>query len=282
MNRFFDLTRFYASAQDSLSAGERIFSLIDEPITIFDRTGISKFSEIKGEIEFENVDFAYTEGEYILNGFNLQIPAGQSLALVGATGSGKTTLSSLISRFYEPTSGKLKIDGVDYRKRTLESFRKQLGIIQQTPHLFSGTFRENLQYGKLNATDKEIKAALNSIGAGEFGERLDEAVGEEGSNLSLGEKQVISFARALLKNPKILIMDEATSSIDTIAEMQIQKGIDQMISGRTSIIIAHRLSTIKNCDRILVMEKGKIIEDGSHQELIELKGHYFGLFYQSS
>ena len=274
----FDITRFYASAQDSLSAGERIFSLIDEPISVFDRVGVTDFLAIRGEIECKDLDFAYTEGEYIFRNFNLKIPSGQSVALVGATGSGKTTLSSLVARFYEPTAGELRIDGVDYRKRTLESFRKQLGIIQQTPHLFSGTFRENLKYGQLEATDEEIKRALASIGAGEFGERLDEEVGEEGNNLSLGEKQVISFARALLKNPKILIMDEATSSVDTIAEMQIQQGIDQMISGRTSIIIAHRLSTIRNCDRILVMEKGKIIEDGSHEELIAFRGHYYGLF----
>ena len=274
----FDLTRFYASAQDSLSAGERIFSLIDEPITVFDRMGVTPFKEIVGEIEFKNLDFAYTEDEYILQNFNLRIPAGQSVALVGATGSGKTTLSSLIARFYEPTAGELQIDGTDYREHSLASFREQLGVIQQTPHLFSGTFRENLRYGNLSATDEEIIKALESIGADEFSSQLDEEVGEEGSNLSLGEKQVISFARALLKNPRILIMDEATSSVDTIAEMRIQKGIDQMIKGRTSIIIAHRLSTIRNCDRILVMEKGKIIEDGSHDELIENRGHYYELF----
>lgn len=275
----FDITKFYASAQDSLSAGERIFNLIDEPVEIKDREGLEAFGKISGEIQFEGVDFAYVrDGTMILENFDLHIPAGQSVAIVGATGSGKTTISSLICRFYEPLAGRIKIDGADYRERKLHSYRQQLGIILQTPHLFSGTFRDNLRYGKPDATDEEISAALRLIGAEEFAGRLDEQVGEEGGNLSSGEKQLISFARTLLKNPRILIMDEATSSVDTLAEMRIQRGIDSMIRGRTAIIIAHRLSTIRNCDRILVIAKGKIIEDGNHAELISRQGHYYGLF----
>lgn len=275
----YQITNYVMAAQDSLSAGERIFSLIDEPLRITDREGVEEaFGEIQGDIRFRDVDFHYVADKPILQNFNLHLPAGQSVALVGATGSGKTTLSNLIARFYEPQRGHLEIDGVDYRERTLSSYRQQLGIILQTPHLFSGTLRENLCYGKLDATDAEIEQALRTIGAMQFLGRLDEPVGEEGNQLSTGEKQLISFARALLKDPRVLIMDEATSSVDTLAEQQIQNGIDRMIEGRTSILIAHRLSTIRNCDRILVISEGQVIEDGSHAELMAKKGHYFQLY----
>ncbi|MCI4668135.1 MAG: ABC transporter ATP-binding protein/permease [Bacteroidia bacterium] len=276
----FDITRYYASLQDALSAGERIFSLIDEPIEIGDREGLSDFHTIRGEIEFKDLSFYYKEDKPIFEKMNLKLKPGKSVALIGATGSGKTTLASLIARFYEPKGGELLIDGIDYRERKLKSYRSQLGIILQTPHLFSGTFRENLRYGKLDATDGEIKQALELIGIPEYGDRLDEQVGEEGGNLSAGEKQLISFARALLKDPQILIMDEATSSVDTLAEAKVQRGVDQMIKDRTAIIIAHRLSTIRNCDRILVMEHGKIIEDGDHESLLAQKGHYYQLYTQ--
>ena len=275
----FNLTSYYASAQDSLSAGERIFSLIDEPVTIQDAPGVTQpFGPIRGEIELHGVHFAYVEEQPIWQDLNLHIPAGQSVALVGATGSGKTTISNLIARFYEPQQGEVRIDGVDYRQRTLRSYRQQLGVILQTPHLFSGTFRDNLRYGQLDASDEAIRVALRAIGATQFLDRLDEPVGEEGSNLSTGEKQLISFARALLKDPRILILDEATSSVDTLAELQIQQGIQQMVQGRTAIIIAHRLSTIRDCDRILVIEPGRIVEDGSHAALMAKKGIYHGLY----
>ena len=274
----FDITRYYATAQDSLSAGERIFSLIDEKIAIKDKKGVIPFHKIKGDIHFKNVDFAYKKGRPVLKQFNLHIPAGQSVAIVGATGSGKTTISNLIARLYEPTGGQLLIDGIDYQERTLHSFRSQLGIILQQPHLFSATLRENLRYGNLEATDEKIQKALQLIGADAFAERLDEEAGEEGDNFSAGEKQLISFARAILKNPAILIMDEATSSVDTLAELKIQKGVERLISGRTAIIIAHRLSTIRHCDRILVIENGKIIEDGNHDSLIRNQGHYYQLY----
>ncbi len=273
-----DIARFYAMAQGSLSAGERIFSLIDEQADIVDKAGATPFAEIKGEITFDHLDFSYVKDKPVLSDMNLHIQAGQSIALVGATGEGKTTITNLVGRFYEPTGGALKIDGEDYLDKTIQSLRSQLGVVLQTPHLFSGTLRDNIRYGNQEATDEEMIATLTLVGAAEFGKRLDEEVGDGGDKLSTGEKQLISFARALLTNPRILIMDEATSSIDTLTEARIQKGIEKMIKGRTAIIVAHRLSTIKNCDRILVIKGGKIIEDGPHKELMRQKGHYYGLY----
>ena len=273
-----DIARFYALAQGSLSAGERIFSLIDEEVTIKDEKGATDFGEIKGKISFENVRFEYVEGKVVLPNFNLDIEAGNSVALVGATGAGKTTVINLVCRFYEPTSGTLKIDGEDYLTKSLQSLRSQLGVVLQTPHLFSGTVRDNVKFGRKESTDEDIIAALRLLGAEDFVKRLEEEVGEGGEKLSMGERQLISFARAVLTDPRILIMDEATSSIDTLTEARIQSSIDQMIRGRTALIIAHRLSTIKNCDRILVMSQGEIIEDGNHLDLMRLKGHYYELY----
>jgi len=273
-----DITRFYASAQNSISAGERIFGLIDEKVEISDSENATDLDKIDGNIDFKAVDFEYVKGKPVLQNFNLKIEAGQSIALVGATGDGKTTISNLVGRFYEPTCGHILIDGVDYKNISLQSLRSNMGIVLQTPHLFKGTVKENIKYGNQQATENEVIAALKMVGAEQFTDRLEEEVGESGDNLSLGEKQLVSFARAILANPSILIMDEATSSVDTLTEIKIQKGVEQLISGRTSIIIAHRLSTIKNCDRILVIQKGNIIEDGSHSELIHLKGHYFNLY----
>lgn len=273
-----DITRFYAMAQSSMSAGERIFSLIEEESDIKDDMDATDYDDISGEIQFKNLDFHYVAEKPILQNLSFAIQAGESIALVGPTGEGKTTIASLISRFYEPTGGSLLIDGVDYRSRTLSSLRRQLGIILQTPHVFSGTIIENIRYGNQEASEAQITNVLNSIGAGDLLPRLQENIGEEGGTLSIGEKQMISFARVILKDPKILIMDEATASVDTLAEARIQKGIDALIRGRTSIIIAHRLSTIKNCDRIFVINKGKIRETGSHQELINQKGFYYNLY----
>ncbi len=273
-----DITRFYAMAQNSISAGERIFGLIDEKVEIQDAENARAVEHIKGHVTFNLVDFEYVKGKPVLQNFNLTIEAGQSVALVGATGDGKTTISNLVGRFYEPTNGNILIDGMDYKNITLQSLRNHMGIVLQTPHLFKGTVKENIKYGNQQATDDEVVNALNMVGATQFVNRLEEEVGESGDNLSLGEKQLVSFARAILANPSILIMDEATSSVDTLTEMTIQQGVEQLISGRTSIIIAHRLSTIKNCDRILVIQKGNIIEDGSHQELMKQRGHYFNLY----
>lgn len=273
-----DISRFYSQAQSSISAGERIFSLLDTQPMIKDRKDAEKFEDIKGEIEFQVVSFHYEKDKPILDRVNLKIEAGQSIALVGETGGGKSTIINLICRFYEPTGGVIRIDGKDYMNMTTQSLRSKLGVVLQTPHLFSGSIRDNIRYGRDEATEDEIIESLKLIGGDEYIERLDEEVGEGGEKLSLGEKQLISFARAVLANPRIFIMDEATSSVDTLTEAKIQSGIHEMIKGRTSIIIAHRLSTIKNCDRILVVKKGKIIEDGNHHDLMLKRGYYFNLY----
>lgn len=273
-----DISKFYSTAQSSISAGERIFSLLDTQPMIKDRNGADDFKDIEGEIEFENVSFYYEKDKPVLDNISLKIEAGQSVALVGETGGGKSTIINLICRFYEPTGGVIKIDGTDYMDKTIQSLGSRLGVVLQTPHLFSGTIRENIRYGRDDATEEEIINSLLLIGGEEFIARLDDEAGEGGERLSLGEKQMISFARAVLANPRIFIMDEATSSVDTLTEAKIQNGIHEMIKGRTSIIIAHRLSTIKNCDRILVIKKGKIIEDGSHHDLMVKKGYYYNLY----
>lgn len=273
-----DISRFYSQAQNSISAGERIFSLIDTKALITDKPGAGKYERITGDIDFENVSFWYDEGKTVLKDLNLSIEAGTSVALVGETGGGKSTIINLICRFYEPTAGAVKIDGIDFRDMTMESLRSQLGVVLQTPHLFSGTVRENIKYGRDEATKMEVINALRTVGADEFIQRLDEQVGEGGENLSMGEKQLVSFARAVLANPRIFIMDEATSSVDTITEANIQRGIFKIMEGRTSIIIAHRLSTIKHCDRILVINRGRIVEDGSHHNLMKSKGVYYKLY----
>lgn len=274
-----DISRFYAQAQGCLSAGERIFSLIDEKISIQDASpNLPNFNRIKGDITFQNVDFEYINNKPVIQNFNLHIQAGQSVALVGATGEGKSTITNLICRFYEPTAGAILIDGINYTERTLHSLRSQIGVMLQTPHLFAGTILENILYGRSNASKSEIIEALEAVAAQNFINKLDEQVGENGDSLSIGEKQQISFARALLSKPQILIMDEATSSIDTLTETLVQQGIQKMLKNRTCIIVAHRLSTIKNCDRILVIKQGKIIEDGSHKALMQQKGAYFNLY----
>lgn len=273
-----DISRFYSQAQNSISAGERIFSLIDTKPLINDKDGAGEFSKINGDIEFDNVSFHYDTGKPVLEGFNVKIEAGTSVALVGETGGGKSTIINLICRFYEPTGGVIKIDGIDYKDMTMESLRSQLGVVLQTPHLFSGTVKDNIKYGRDEASDMEIINALQTVGADEFVQRLNEQAGEGGEHLSMGEKQLISFARAVLADPRIFIMDEATSSVDTITEANIQRGIVGIMEGRTSLIIAHRLSTIKHSDRILVINRGRIIEDGSHHELMKSKGVYYRLY----
>ena len=238
---------------------------------------------IKGDIEFEHVDFKYPDGdEYILNDFNLKIPFGTNVAIVGETGAGKSTLANLICRFYEPTKGRLLIDGRDARDRSQLWLHSALGYVLQSPHLFSGTIRENLVYGRPEATEEEIREAIELVSLDTVIDKLenglDTKVGEGGDLLSTGEKQLICFARAILAKPKIVILDEATASVDTITEQRIQTAIDQVIKGRTSIVIAHRLSTVKDADIILVVDDGKIIEQGRHQELLAKKGHYYTLW----
>ncbi|MFI5143979.1 MAG: ABC transporter ATP-binding protein [Ignavibacteria bacterium] len=273
-----DISRFYSQAQNSISAGERIFSLLDTNPAILDCDGAGRFGKIKGDVSFENVSFYYEKGKPVLGDFNLHINAGESVALVGETGGGKSTIINLMCRFYEPTSGRIMIDGYDYKANTMHSLRSQIGVVLQTPHLFSGTVRENIMYGKSSAGEDDIIESLRTVGAEDFISRLDEEVGEGGENLSMGEKQLISFARAVLADPRIFIMDEATSSVDTVTEARIQNGIFGIMAGRTSIIIAHRLSTIKHCDRIIVVSRGIIIEEGSHAELMKKKGYYYNLY----
>ncbi|MCX7878117.1 MAG: ABC transporter ATP-binding protein/permease [Ignavibacteria bacterium] len=273
-----DISRFYSQAQNSISAGERIFSLLDTTPSVTDLPDAEDFGTIKGDIEFRNVSFSYQKEKPVLTNLNLSIEAGTSVALVGETGGGKSTIINLICRFYEPTGGTILIDGIDYKTRTIKSLRSQIGVVLQTPHLFSGTIRENILYGRTDATEKEILNSLMSVSAEELIPKLDEQVGEGGEKLSIGQKQLISFARAVISNPRIFIMDEATSSVDTVTEQKIQSGIKSLMMGRTSIIIAHRLSTVRNCDRIIVIDNGEIMEDGSHKELISKKGIYYRLY----
>ena len=241
------------------------------------------WEKINGDIEFEDVSFKYPDGEeYVLEHFNMKIPAGTNVAIVGETGAGKSTLVNLVCRFYEPTEGRVLIDGRDARERSQLWLHSSIGYVLQTPHLFSGTVLENLKYGNPDATDEQIEAALKRVSADEVVAKMDKGllsdVGEGGDLLSTGEKQLISFARAILADPRILVLDEATSSIDTVTEQKIQRAIGEVINGRTSFVIAHRLSTIRNADVILVVKAGKIVERGTHNELMKLGGYYRSLY----
>ena len=238
---------------------------------------------IRGDIEFEDVSFRYPDGdEYVLEHFNLKIPFGSNIAIVGETGAGKSTLVNLVCRFFEPTSGRVLIDGKDARDRSQLWLHSAIGYVLQTPHLFSGTIRENLLYGNPNASEEDISRALKLVSADEVVAKMEKGidadVGEGGDLLSTGEKQLISFARAILADPRILVLDEATASVDTLTEQKIQSAIDTIIQGRTSLVIAHRLSTVRNADLILVVMDGKIVEQGTHAELLKKKGHYFRLY----
>lgn len=241
------------------------------------------WEELYGDVEFKNVDFMYPDGEeMVLSNFNLKVPKGTNVAIVGETGAGKSTLVNLVCRFYEPTNGQVLMDGRDLRERSQLWLHRNIGYVLQTPHLFSGSIRDNLRYGRTDATDEEIMEALSLVSAEFIVEKmeggLDAEVGEDGGLLSTGEKQLLSFARAIISDPKILVLDEATSSIDTMTEKLIQEAIDKVIKGRTSFIIAHRLSTVVNADIILVVSDGKIIEKGSHKELMKQKGYYYELY----
>jgi ATP-binding cassette, subfamily B, bacterial len=282
--RFFDpvieVSRVIAQFQYAQASAERILSLIDTNPDIHDTGTIT--SPIKGEVEFENVSFQYVENEGVLKDFSLKVEAGETIALVGETGSGKSTIVNLICRFYEPVTGRIIIDGTDYREYTMNSLQSQLGYVLQAPHLFSGNIRENIRYGRLDATDDEVEAAAEMVNAhlfiANFETGYDTEVGEGGAMLSTGEKQLISFARALLAQPAIFVLDEATSSVDTETEVLIQRAIETVLKNRTSFIIAHRLSTIRNADRILVLDSGKVLESGTHSELMEMSGQYCNLY----
>ncbi|HAD06645.1 MAG TPA: ABC transporter ATP-binding protein [Anaerolineaceae bacterium] len=279
-----DLARVFAEMQHAIASGERIFSMIDAVPDVKDLPGAYDPGTIQGDIEFDNVTFYYDDGDKkpVLENFSLHVKRGETIAVVGETGGGKTTIVNLICRFYEPKKGSIRIGGKDYREYSLHAIQSRIGMVLQTPHLFSGTIRENIRYGRLDATDEEIVEAAKLAGAHDFIVKLkkgyDEEVGEGGNLLSVGQKQLISLARAVLAKPEVFIMDEATSSVDTLTEALIQRGMELMMKGRTSFVIAHRLSTIKRADRILVIEQGKIAEMGSHAELLRKRGKYYSLY----
>jgi ATP-binding cassette, subfamily B, bacterial len=279
-----DLARVYADMQHSIAAAERIFKLIDTPPEITDRIDATPAETIRGEIEFDNVDFFYEDRKPVLVGFNLKVKPGEMIALVGPTGGGKSTIVNLLCRFYEPANGVIRINGVDYTEFTLHSLHSRIGIVLQTPHLFSGKIRENIRYGRLDASDHDVEQAAIIAGAHDFiltfDKGYDQEVGEGGNMLSVGQKQLISLARAVLAKPEIFIMDEATSSVDTLTEALIQRGMEALMKGRTSFVVAHRLSTIRRADRIVVIEDGHIAEIGTHAELLKLRGHYYRLYTQ--
>ncbi|MCR4599098.1 MAG: ABC transporter ATP-binding protein/permease [Acetatifactor sp.] len=261
---------------------ERIFETLDEPVKVADEEGAKEMPPIKGQVTFEHVDFSYEQGKPVLKDLSFTVEPGESVALVGPTGAGKSTIVNLISRFYNVNGGRVLIDGQDVSKVTLKSLRSQMGIMLQDSFIFSGTIADNIRYGKLDATDEEIKKASEIVCADEFIQRFPDAykteVKERGSLLSQGQKQLISFARTLLSDPSILVLDEATSSIDVQTEKALQKGLNAMLEGRTSFIIAHRLSTIKNCDKIMYVDQGGIVECGTHKELMAKRGAYYRLY----
>ncbi|RCK74755.1 MAG: Lipid A export ATP-binding/permease protein MsbA [Anaerolineae bacterium] len=279
-----DLARVYAEMQHSIASAERIFKLVDTQPEVRNRPNAIPAETLLGEIEFDHVDFYYDERTPVLKDFSLKVQAGQTIAFVGPTGGGKTTIVNLLCRFYEPTRGVIRINGRDYTEYTLESIHAKIGVVLQTPHLFSGTIKDNIRYGRLEATDEEIIAAAKLAGAHDFIITLekgyDQEVGEGGNLLSVGQKQLISLARAVLANPELFIMDEATSSVDTLTEALIQKGMETLMNGRTSFVIAHRLSTIRRADRILFIEDGRIMEQGTHAELLRARGRYYRLYTQ--
>lgn len=278
----------------SQASAERVFSLIETKADINDSIEVVKkygdmfyssrdnWPEFKGSIRFDKVSFSYKDGENVLEDFNLDIKEGETIAFVGETGSGKTTIVNLACRFYEPTSGSILIDGTDYRERPLLWLYSNLGYVLQEPHLFSGTVKDNIAYGRFDAKEEDIINAAQLVNAHEFILKLekgyDTEVGERGSRLSTGQKQLISFARAILADPRMFVLDEATSSVDTETEQLIQEAIHKVLNGRTSFVIAHRLSTIRSADRILVIEKGKVIEEGTHKQLLHRKGYYYRLY----
>lgn len=280
-----NLSNFYNQIITNIAGAERIFEILDTEPEITDAKDVTEIPEITGSVEFTEVSFAYDGDHKVLDEVSFRIRPGETIALVGPTGAGKTTIVNLISRFYDVQKGTVRIDGYDVKKVSVESLRKQMGIMTQDNFLFSGTIRDNIRYGKLDATDEQIEAAAKAVSAHDFIMKLPKGyeteLSERGGGLSIGQRQLIAFARTMLSAPKILILDEATSSIDTQTEVLVQQGIEHLLAGRTSFVIAHRLSTIKKADRIFVIDRGKIVEEGNSEELLQRKGAYYQL-YQAS
>lgn len=280
-----NISNFYNQLVTNIAGAERIFEILDTKPGIADGAEAVQMPEIAGKVVFDHVDFSYDDKVKVLDDVSFTIQPGETIALVGPTGAGKTTIVNLISRFYEATGGTVKIDGRDVREVALESLRRQMGIMTQDNFLFSGTIRENIRYGRLDATDEEIEAAARAVNAHDFIVKLekgyDTELSERGGGLSVGQKQLLAFARTMVSDPKILILDEATSSIDTKTELLVQEGIEHLLAGRTSFVIAHRLSTIRKADRIFVVDDGKILEEGNAEELMAKKGLYYQLYMNS-
>ena len=277
-NAVSQLSSLYADTQSALAGGERVFALLDTESDVADAPDARVLTTVEGRIEFRGVCFSYGTGPQVLHDIDLEIEPGTTVAIVGSTGAGKTTLVNLVPRFYDPTCGEVRIDGHDARQVTMRSLREHLGIVLQDPFLFSGTVAENIRYGREGATDGEVRAAAVAACADDFIDRLpegyDTVVGERGATLSTGQRQLIAFARAVLADPRILILDEATSSVDTRTEILIQQALRELLAGRTALIIAHRLSTVRDADRIVVIESGRIIEDGPYEQLLDAGGRF--------
>jgi ABC-type multidrug transport system fused ATPase/permease subunit len=289
VQRFFEpirrLAMQYTELQRAMAGGQRIFEVLDTQPEIVDSPDAVELSSVKGEIQFDHVHHEYVDGLEVLHDINFQVRPGETIAFVGATGAGKSTVVSLVGRFYEISKGRISIDGYNIRDVTQESLRRQIGVVLQEPFLFSGTVRENILYGREGATEEEMIEAAKAVGAHSFIQRLekgyDTEIQERGSNLSVGQRQLISFARAVLADPRILILDEATANVDTQTEIVIQNALRKLLQGRTSLVIAHRLSTIHDADRVIVLDKGRIAEEGNHQELMAKGGIYRNLYTMS-